>query len=97
VSEQRSKDITVRVAEGAAFLDSKIPGWATRVPLEVDITRAERSPLAYLIGKNWDEQITMASAQRLGLYTLYAAEGEKANRAWQRQVALRRPALAKVS
>lgn len=83
--------ITLRVAECAALFDQKVPGWAAKVPLgSVDVSDVARSPLAYIIGPNWDERITSASAMEMGAFTLYTAEAEAANRAWQRQISTRR-------
>jgi hypothetical protein len=86
------------VRQCAEVLDTKVAGWAFRVPLsEVDVSRTERSPLAFVIGMSWDDKITAASAMGMGAFTLYSAEAEILNRAWQAEIATRRSALAKAS
>lgn len=83
--------IVQQVAATAAFFDEKAPGWAQRVPLtEVDIMRVERSPLAYIIGLDWDTKIEAKSAIGMMASTLYSSVAEVANPAWQRQIAIRR-------
>lgn len=93
-----SQEIQAKVARCAALFDSKAPGWAIRVPLgSLDVRDVKRSPLAYVIGKDWDEKITSNSAIELGAFTLYTVEGEALNRAWQAEIALRRGLASKAS
>lgn len=87
------KTIALQVAKCAAFLDTKAPGWAYRVPIgDVNVADVRKSPLAFVIGPNWDEVITSKSAVEMGvlLLTPYTSLVEAANRAWQRQIATRR-------
>lgn len=83
--------IVQQVAKCAELLDTRNPGWAHKVPLtEVDVARVEKSPLAFLIGMDWDTKIAASSAIQMGVFTPYTAVAEVANRAWQRQIAMRR-------
>lgn len=86
--------IVLKVSDCAKMLDAKIPGWARKVPLtQVDISKVETSPLAFIIGRDWDQRITSTSAMEMMVYTPYVAVAETANGAWQRQIALRRANL----
>lgn len=91
--QTKVKTAAVRVAECAALLDVKAPGWAARVPVgEVNVADPAKSPLAFVIGPQWDEIITAASAIELGAFVRYTGEADEANRAWRRQIVVRRPA-----
>lgn len=95
MTQPTSKEIVLKVAEVAEKLDTSFPGWARRVPLtKVDISRVETSPMAFLIGPDWDQKITSASALAWMVYTPFQSVAEVANGAWQRQVSLRRANLA---
>lgn len=87
------ESIALKVSKCAAFLDTKVPGWAYKVPIsEVNVSDVSKSPLAYVIGPHWDEVIESNSAVEMGayLFTPYTAEVLAANRAWQRQISTRR-------
>lgn len=86
-----AQTIHARVAQTAAFFDTKMPGWAYRVPLtEVDVKSAKTSPLAWIIGSDWDSRIELRSALEWLVFTLYSKTAESANQAWRYEIGQRR-------
>ena len=88
-----SRQIFERVVKGAAFLDKKVPGWEYKVMLgDLDVLDARHCPLAYVIGGNWAEKVTVESAKQYGLYAQYLGEAEKLNEFWRSEITKRRVA-----
>lgn len=90
--------IKARVATCALILDKRAPGWAAKVPpAKLDVRKTDSSPLAFVIGPDWDSEISSQSALRLGAFALDATTASHANQAWRNEIALRQSEVSSAS
>lgn len=88
------QDLEQRIDRGAKWLDEKRPNWAKHVLVrQLDVSKIETSPVACVLGENWDETLTYREAYDYAFdFSLLNDSDtvELINKMWKAQISMRR-------